>query len=74
VKRVAARSLLRDAAFVNQAGLSDRDIARATGFAPRTARAWLAGTQRPTGAGARRFAEVAVLVERLARVIDHRRR
>jgi hypothetical protein len=70
VKRVAARSLLRDSAFANQAGPNDRDIARATGVAPRTARAWLAGTQRPTGAGARWLAEMAMLVERLAGIID----
>ena len=31
------------------AGLTDADIARATGAAPSTARAWLAGTRNPTG-------------------------
>jgi transcriptional regulator with XRE-family HTH domain len=51
--------------------LSDRDIARATGAAPGTAREWLAGPQRPSGEDAERLAELSSLVERLARVIRH---
>lgn len=50
--------------------LGERDIARATGVAPSTARAWLAGTRRPTGVRAERVAELSALVERLARVLE----
>jgi transcriptional regulator with XRE-family HTH domain len=51
------------------AGLSDADIARATGVAPSTARAWLAGTRNPTGIRAERLVELAALVERLEGVM-----
>ena len=62
---------LREATFVNQVGhLSDSDIARATGAAPSTARAWLAGTRAPTGERAERLVELSALVERLTRVMD----
>jgi hypothetical protein len=62
---------LREATFVNEVGhLSDSDIARATGAAPSTTRAWLAGTRAPTGERAERLVELSALVERLARVID----
>jgi transcriptional regulator with XRE-family HTH domain len=50
--------------------LSEGDIARATGAAPSTVRAWLNATRRPTGVRADRIAELSALVERLARVID----
>ena len=50
--------------------LSDDDLARATGAAPSTARAWLAGTRSPTGQRAERLVELSALVERLAGVID----
>ena len=49
--------------------LTDVDIARATGAAPSTARAWLAGTRSPSGERAERLAELSALVERLARVM-----
>jgi transcriptional regulator with XRE-family HTH domain len=49
--------------------LSETDIARATGVAPSTARAWLAGTRSPTGERAERLIELAAMVERLAAVI-----
>lgn len=52
------------------AGLTDADIARATGAAPSTARAWLAGTRNPTGERAERLIELSALVERLQRVMD----
>lgn len=51
------------------AGLTDADIARATGAAPSTARAWLAGTRNPTGERAERLIELSALVERLQRVM-----
>ena len=61
----------REAAFVSSAGLlSDADIARATGAAASTARAWLAGTRAPTGERAERLVELSALVERLTRVMD----
>jgi uncharacterized protein (DUF2384 family) len=52
------------------AGLTDADIARATGAAPSTARAWLADTRNPTGERADRLIELSALVERLQRVMD----
>lgn len=64
-------AFLREARFVSEVGhLSDSDIARATGAAPSTARAWLAGTRAPTGERAERLVELSALVERLTRVID----
>lgn len=61
----------REAAFVNEVGrLSDADIARATGAAASTVRAWLAGTRGPTGQRAERLVELSALVERLTRVMD----
>jgi transcriptional regulator with XRE-family HTH domain len=52
------------------AGLTGADIARATGAAPSTARAWLAGTRNPTGERADRLIELSALVERLQRVMN----
>ncbi len=52
------------------AGLTGADIARATGAAPSTARAWLAGTRNPTRERADRLIELSTLVERLHRVMD----
>ena len=48
----------------------DADIARATGVARSTARAWLAHTRSPTGERAERLIELSALVERLARVME----
>jgi hypothetical protein len=63
--------LLREAVFVNEVGhLGDAEIARATGAAASTVRAWLAGTRAPTGERAERLVELSALVERLARVMD----
>ena len=56
---------------MNEVGnLTDTDIARATGAAASTVRAWLAGTRAPTGDRAERLLELSALVERLTRVID----
>jgi transcriptional regulator with XRE-family HTH domain len=61
----------REAAFAREVGgLSDVDIARATGAAASTVRAWLAGTRSPTGPRAERLVELSALVERLTRVMD----
>ena len=52
------------------AHLTDRQIARATGAAPSTVRSWLNGRSAPTGERAERVAELSSLVGRLARVVD----
>ena len=63
--------LIRDAVYLHEiARLSDADIARATGVARGTARAWLAHTRSPTGERAERLIELSALVERLARVME----
>ena len=67
----APSPFIREAAFVNEVGqLRDADIARATGAAASTVRAWLAGTRAPTGSWAERLVELSSLVERLTRVMD----
>lgn len=56
---------------MNEVGhLADAEIARATGAAASTVRAWLAGTRAPTGERAERLVELSALVERLTRVMD----
>ena len=65
-----AVSLAAEAGRARELGhLTEADIARATGVAPTTARAWLAGTRSPTGERAERLIELAAMVERLAAVI-----
>jgi len=64
-------TLIREAAHVSEvAKLSDADIARATGVARSTSRAWLNGTRTPTGERAERLIELSALVERLERLIE----
>lgn len=66
----AVHPFAREARRVHDiAGLTETDIARATGAAPSTARAWLAGTRKPTGERAGRLIELSALVERLQRVM-----
>lgn len=63
--------LQREAAYVNEvASLSDADLARATGAARSTSRAWLNGSRSPTGERAERLIELSALVERLERLMD----
>lgn len=63
--------LVREAVYLHEiAQLSDADIARATGVARSTARAWLAHTRSPTGKRAERLIELSALVERLARLME----
>jgi predicted branched-subunit amino acid permease len=69
--------LFREVAFVHEiAGLSDAEIARATGVAPATARAWLAQTRTPTGDRAERLIELSgrgarhAYVDRLLVAVD----
>jgi uncharacterized protein (DUF2384 family) len=52
------------------AGLSDVQIARAVGAAPSTVRDWLAHRTSPSGRRAERVAELAEIVDRLARVME----
>jgi uncharacterized protein (DUF2384 family) len=61
----APHALIREAVYLHEiARLSDADIARATGVARSTARAWLAHKR------AERLIELSALVERLARVME----
>ena len=52
------------------AGITDRQIARATGAAPSTVRDWFSGRTSPTGMRAERVAELGEVVDRIARVMD----
>lgn len=68
---LATRPLIREAVYLHEiAQLSDADIARATGVARSTARAWLGHTRQPTGDRAERLIELSAMVERLARVME----
>ena len=68
---LAPHPLVREAVYLHEiAQLTDADIARATGVARSTARAWLAHTRSPTGERAERLIELSALVERLARVME----
>jgi transcriptional regulator with XRE-family HTH domain len=61
----------REAAYVNGvAKLSDADLARATGAAKSTSRAWLNGSRSPSGERAERLIELSALVERLERLME----
>jgi len=52
------------------AHLSDAQIGGAVGAAPSTVRDWFAGRSSPSGKRAERVAELAEIVDRLARVIE----
>ncbi len=61
----------REAVYVNEVGhLSDDDLARATGAARSTSRAWLNGSRSPSGERAERLIELSALVERLERLLE----
>ncbi len=62
-------AIASEAARLGELGLTDRDLARATGAAPSTARAWLAERSSPTGERAERLIELAAMVERLERLM-----
>jgi len=64
------KTLLRETGYLVEVGLSDADLARATGSAQSTARAWINETNPPTGERAERIIELATLVERLERVME----
>jgi uncharacterized protein (DUF2384 family) len=66
-----ATAFAEEAARIHEvAHLSDVQIGRAVGAAPSTVRDWLARRTSPTGERAERVAELAEIVDRLARVID----
>jgi len=54
----------------DQAQLSDRQIAAATGARPSTVRDWLSGRSGPSGTRADRLIELGAMVDRLARVMQ----
>lgn len=66
----AMRTLLRESAYLAAIGLSDADLARATGAARSTTRAWLGERSAPTGERAERVIELAAMVERLERLME----
>lgn len=71
ISALVPQPLIREAVYLHEiAQLTDADIARATGVARSTARAWLAHTRSPTGERAERLIELSALVERLARVME----
>ncbi len=61
--------LASEAVRLGELGLTDRDIARATGAAASTARAWLGERSAPTGERAERLIELVAMVERLERLM-----
>lgn len=68
---MSSPAFAREAAFIHtEAHLTNEDIARATGAAPSTARAWVALTRVPSGKRARRLAELSSITERLLRVME----
>ena len=66
-----ASALAEEAIRIHRvAHLSDVVIGEAVGAKPSTVRDWLRGRASPIGERARRVAELAEIVDRLARVID----
>ena len=61
-------AIASEATRLGELGLSDQDLARATGAARSTARAWLRGSA-PSGERAERLIELVAMVERLERVM-----
>ena len=62
-------AIASEATKLGELGLTDEDLARATGGARSTARAWLNERSAPTGQRAERLIELAAIVERLEQVI-----
>jgi uncharacterized protein (DUF2384 family) len=54
----------------DEAMLSDRQIAAATGARPSTVRDWLTGRSAPSGTRAERLVELGAMTDRLARVMQ----
>jgi uncharacterized protein (DUF2384 family) len=67
----ASPPIAKEATYLrDEVGLSEADIARATGAARSTARAWLARTRLPSGDRAERLIELSALAERLGRLVE----
>jgi hypothetical protein len=65
-----ATAFAEEAIRIHELGhLSDGQVAIATGAAPSTVRDWFAGRSSPTGKRAERVAELAEIVDRLARIV-----
>jgi hypothetical protein len=64
-----ATAIGSEAVRLGELGLSDRDIARATGAAASTARAWLGERSTPSGKRAEQLIELSAIVERLERLM-----
>jgi len=56
-------------AHLGSLGLSETDLARATGVGPSSAHDWLLGSSTPTGPAAARVTELVTAVERLELLI-----
>jgi uncharacterized protein (DUF2384 family) len=66
-----ATAFAEEAARIHRdARLSDAQIGAAVGAAPSTVRDWFARRSSPSGRRAERVAELAEIVDRLARVMD----
>jgi uncharacterized protein (DUF2384 family) len=66
-----ATAFAAEAIRIHELGhLSDAQVALATGAAPSTVRDWFAGRSSPTGTRAERVAELAEIVDRLARIVQ----
>src|SRR5918996_3692465 len=62
-------AIASEAARLAEVGLTDQDLARATGAARSTARAWLNERSSPTGEREERLIELVAIVERLEQII-----
>jgi transcriptional regulator with XRE-family HTH domain len=62
-------AIASEATRLRDLGLTDEDLARATGAARSTARAWLTERSAPSGQRAERLIELVAIVERLEQVI-----
>jgi uncharacterized protein (DUF2384 family) len=66
-----ATAFAHEARRIHDSGhLSDVQIGKAVGAAPSTVRDWFALRSSPTGSRAERVAELAEIIDRLARVIQ----
>ncbi len=65
----ATTAIASEAVRLGELGLSDQDLARATGAARSTVRAWLSARSAPSGERAERLIELGAMTERLERVM-----
>lgn len=62
-------AIASETARLGELGLTDEDLARATGAARSTARGWLSERSTPTGERRERLIELVAMVERLEQII-----